>query len=104
MTDSRDIQHYWDMLRLCAAGIQPSTISIDPEPGEIMALGDDLRTLARHVDRLVSAYGDYLAANCPGVDRSVFRDQLIGALDGNALYEIENAAEQLQDDMMEAAE
>ena len=66
-------------------------------------VGDDLRTLARKVDALLEAYGDYVGANAPGIDRSLFKDVLFNALDGNALYEIERASEQLRDDNAERA-
>lgn len=52
---------------------------------------------------LIAAYGSYVAANSPGkVDLSQFTDQLSGALDGNALYEIEAAADRVREDLLEA--
>ena len=59
--------------------------------------------LARKVDALVEAYGNYVGANAPGIDRSLFKDVLFNALDGNALYEIEQASQQLRDDNAERA-
>lgn len=103
MTDhARDVQHAWDMLRLCAAGIRPTTISIDPQPSEIESVGGDLRTLARHVDRLISVYGRMLAAHVP-IDLSLFEDVLTRAIDGDALYEIQCAADDLRSDQREAS-
>ena len=49
------------------------------------------------MDALVAAYGDYVDANA-SVDLSLFQNVLFNALDGNALYEIEQAAQQLHDD------
>ena len=66
-------------------------------------VGDDLRVLARKVDALVEAYGDYVGAHAPGIDRSLFEDVLFNAIDGNALYEIEQASQQLRDDNAERA-
>ena len=66
-------------------------------------VADDLRVLARKVDALVEAYGDYVDANTSGIDRSLFKDVLFTAIDGNALYEIEQAARRLADDSAEEA-
>ena len=103
--DSRyvDIQYRWRELSACAAGIIPTRIPLEPAPGEIGMLGDDLRVLARKVDALVEAYGNYLDANAPGIDRSLFENVLFNAIDGNALYEIEQASQQLRDDNAERA-
>ena len=57
----------------------------------------------RIVDALVEAYGDYVEANAPGIDLTLFKDVLFGALNGNALYEIEQASHQLRDDLGERA-
>jgi hypothetical protein len=103
--DSRyaDLAYRWRELSTCAAGIVPTRIPLEPSPGAIEMVGDDLRTLARKVDALVEAYGDYVGANAPGIDRSLFKDVLFNALDGNALYEIEQASQQLRDDNAERA-
>jgi hypothetical protein len=98
-----DLQYRWRELSTCAAGIVPTRIRLEPAPAEIDMVGDDLRALARRVDALVEAYGDYVGANAPGIDRSLFKDVLFNALDGNALYEIERASEQLRDDNAERA-
>jgi hypothetical protein len=98
-----DVQYRWRELSACAAGIVPTRIPLEPAPGEIEMVGDDLRLLARKVDALVEAYGDYVGANAPGIDRSLFKDVLFNAIDGNALYEIEQASQQLRDDNAERA-
>ena len=98
-----DLQHRWRELSACAAGIIPSRIPLEPAPAEIAIVADDLRVLARTVDALVEAYGDYVDANTSGIDRSLFKDVLFGAIDGNALYEIEQASRQLADDAAERA-
>jgi hypothetical protein len=105
LADSRyvDVQHRWRELSACAAGIIPARIPLEPAPGEIEMAGEDLRVLARKVDALIAAYGDYVGANAPGIDRSLFQDVLFNALDGNALYEIEQSAQQLHDDNAERA-
>jgi len=70
---------------------------------EIGVVAEDLRVLARKVDALVEAYGEYVDSNTSGIDRSVFESVLLNALDGNALYEIERASRQLADDDAEQA-
>ena len=57
----------------------------------------------RIVDALVEAYGEYVDANAPGIDLSLFKDVLFNAMDGNALYEIEQASQQLRADHRERA-
>jgi hypothetical protein len=98
-----DVQHRWRELSSCAAGIVPTRIPIEPAPADFEPVADDLRVLARKVDALVAAYGDYVGANAPGLDRSLFQDVLFSAIDGNALYEIERAAQELRDDVAERA-
>jgi hypothetical protein len=98
-----DIQHRWRELSACASGIVPTRIPLEPAPGEIEMVADDLRVLARKVDALVEAYGDYVDANAPGIELTLFKDVLFNALDGNAFYEIEQASQQLGDDHRERA-
>jgi hypothetical protein len=98
-----DVQHRWRELSACAAGIIPTRIPLEPAPAEIEMVGEDLRVLARKVDALIAAYGDYVDANAPGIDRSLFQDVLFNALDGNALYEVEQAAHRLHADNAEHA-
>ena len=98
-----DLQQRWRELSACAAGITPSRIPLEPAPAEIAIVADDLRVLARKVDALVEAYGIYVDANSCGIDRSVFENVLLNALDGNALYEIEQASQELADDNAEHA-
>ena len=50
---------------------------------------------------MVEAYGDYVDANAPGTDLTLFKDVLFNAMDGNALYAIEQASQQLRDDLEE---
>lgn len=103
MTDYADICHRWHELAKVAAGITPTELPLDPSPNEILALRDDLEILINAVDPLIEAYGKYLDANVSGhTDQPMFRDQLRGALEGNAFFEIESEAEGLEMDLMEA--
>jgi hypothetical protein len=97
------VEHCWRELSACAAGITPTRIPLEPTPGDIEMVGEDLRVLARKVDALISAYGNYVGANAPGIDRSLFHEVLFSAIDGDALYEIEQASQQLRDGNAEHA-
>lgn len=98
-----DLCARWKQLADVANGIVPTRIPLEPCPGEIKAVADDLMVLARNVDALIESYGAYLDANTPGYfDVSLFKDQLIKAIEGDALYEIEEAAEAVRERMYEA--
>jgi hypothetical protein len=99
-----DVQTKWKELGECAKGIIPARSPLDPRPSEIRAINDDLEVLARKVDALILAYGEYVKANSSsGVDLDLFTDQLSKALEGNATYEIECAASDRLEQIMEAA-
>jgi hypothetical protein len=98
-----DIERRWAELSDCAHDIVPTQLPIEPLPTDFDMLADDLRVLARRVDALVETYGDYLDANAPNIDRMLFKNVLSDALDGNALYEIERAAQQQREDESEIA-
>src|SRR5262245_47954113 len=71
--------------------LQPTTIVGPPDMTDARALQEDLEALCAVIDPVVEAIGDYAARHFgfSHVDRSLFRDQLRGALEGNATYEIE---------------
>jgi hypothetical protein len=96
-----DIVHRWRQLSVCATGIIPTRIPLEPTPEDIATVADDLRVLARHADALIEAYGKYIDANAPGIERALFEDVLYNAIDGNALYEIERLSQRLRDDIAE---
>jgi len=74
------------------AGFRPTRIVGEPDMNDAHGLVDDLDALCAIVDPIVAAIGDYAAENFHGIDRALFRDQLRGALDGNATFDIESAA------------
>lgn len=68
------------------------------------AIRDDLEDVAlRIVDPLVAAIGAEANDILGGIDESLFHDQLFGALDGNALYVLDRAADALEEARREFA-
>ncbi|MCC6889630.1 MAG: hypothetical protein IT536_13935 [Hyphomicrobiales bacterium] len=96
-----DVAYRWRELSACAAGITAARIGLPPAPRDFLAIGDDLRLLARKVDALVEAYGAYAKANAQAnagdLDGALFDRALFNALDGNALYALEEAARALSE-------
>lgn len=68
-----------------------------PRPDHILALRDDVKLIAEAVDPLIRAVGDEARAACPYVsDTNVdgcFTDTVTRAVEGDALYVLERAAE-----------
>jgi hypothetical protein len=86
-----------------ATGLTPSRITSNaPGPEDAQALVDDLLLLCAKVDRVVEAYGEYANAHfSTRIDMKLFKNQLLDALEGNALYELTSAGERAQEDMRE---
>lgn len=97
----REIQYRWQELASVAGGIIPSRLPLEPEPADVDAIAGDLRLLIATVDSLLEAYGAHAAAYLTGIDESLFRRQLAGALEGNALWELQSAAERLAEEARE---
>lgn len=102
--------HYADMLTRwrelgeLGRAIIPHKIAVSPDPEEFEAMIEDLEALWAKVDPLIRSIGEYVAANSSrNFDLSVATDQLRGALEGNLTYEIQCEADQLRDDIAEAA-
>src|SRR5207244_3646073 len=69
-----------------------------PDREDAKALVDDLLAIARIIDPVIEAIGEYAVAHYRGIDLDCFRGQLLGALEGNATFEIESAvAQELED-------
>ena len=85
------VQHAINAAITRLAGFRPTRIVGEPDMNDALALVDDLDTLCAIVDPIIAAIGDYAAENFHGIDRTLFRDQLRGALDGNATFDIEAA-------------
>ena len=72
-----------------------------PEPDDARALVKDLFDLASFIDPLIEALGEEAQSQFGGIDLKLFRNQLRDALDGNATYELEAAAERMAEDQAE---
>jgi len=86
------VQHALNAAIARLAGFRPTRIVGEPDMDDAHGLIDDLDIICGIVDPIIAAIGDYAAENFYGVDRELFRDQLRGALDGNATFDIESAA------------
>src|SRR5262245_24393213 len=81
----------------------PTRIVGEPDMADARALIDDLDAICSIVDPMVAAIGHYAESNFGQLDQSLFTDQLHGALDGNATFEIEQAARRHIGDRAEGA-
>lgn len=63
---------------------------------------DDLEAIWQIVDPLIEKIGQYAADNFHGVDAALFRNQLRGALEGNATFNLHEAAERIREDRRNA--
>ena len=98
MTDDYRKLALQDLGAFCQ-GIIPTNVSRWPTAQDGIDLAKDLRLLAAKVDSVIMAYGDY-AQNTLGIssrDIGEFKDQTIGALEGYAIYLIEDAAKELEE-------
>jgi hypothetical protein len=83
------------------AGLYLHRIVGDAEPADARALIKDLEAICRHVDALIEAIGEEARRHSRAIDITVFRDQLSRALEGNATYELESAAERMEEEARE---
>jgi hypothetical protein len=68
-----------------------------PDAADLLAVRDDLIQIAGIVDKLILAVGDEAASASNKVDLTLFEDQVIGAVDGNAAYSLTEAAEEIKE-------
>lgn len=80
-------------------------LPIEPNPRDFRAIVKDLEALTHRVDFLIATIGEYVEENTPRkVEMQLFQNQLAGALEGQAFYEIEACAERIIEDRDELAE
>lgn len=67
----------------------------EADDNDAQALVDDLLLVAGWFDEFIEAYGRYCKSELPNVRLDDFKNQVLGALEGNATYQIEQAREEL---------
>lgn len=93
------LKHAMDYLVLGLANLPIPKIPASPEPEDFEWLAYHLERFAMLADDYVKAVGDVLNANTSHrVNLGMFRNQVSGALQGNATYECTRAAEILRED------
>lgn len=67
------------------------------------SLVKDLQAICRIIDPVILAIGEYADQHFGRIDLSLFTNQLGDALDGNATFELESAAEAVVQERMDEA-
>lgn len=83
------------------AGIQFTVIRGEADDKDAENLRDDLVALWRIVDPLILAIGEYAKEHFAALDLSDFKDQLQGALDGNATFELDDITHGIREQQAE---
>ena len=80
------------------AGLKLHRIIGEPDEADFLALRDDLEAIAAKVDPLVAAIGSEAASASHAIETPLFEAQLSGAIDGNAAFNLGEAAARLRQD------
>ncbi len=81
------------------AKIKMHAIGSYAEGDDFRALHGNMTDMARAIDPLIEMIGEEAADNATRIfDRDAFEDVLFNAIDGNALYELRNAADNADED------
>ena len=86
--------HPRDEVRAAAVkllGLNLTRVVGEPDLADVRALQDDLMAIATIFDRIVTAYGRYVAGLFGGVDQALFERQALAWIEGRAVAEIERA-------------
>lgn len=87
------------------AKIKMHAIGSYAEGDDFRALHGNMTDMARAIDPLIEMIGEEAADNATRIfDREVFKETLFNAIDGNALYELKNAADNADEDAAEDEE
>jgi tRNA C32,U32 (ribose-2'-O)-methylase TrmJ len=75
-------------------------IPADNEPAHFAAMAQHMMDVAEVVDDYMTAIGDHVAENATvKIDRSLFAAPLLATIEGNAVYEVDRAAEALCEEL-----
>lgn len=77
------------------AGVTFHRVFGEATPDDADALLNDLLVAAGWFDEFIEAYGRYCKSELPDVALRDFEKQVVGALEGNATYQIEQARDKL---------
>lgn len=81
------------------AAIKPRAIPVCPEPDDFIERAAHMRDIALAVDAYILALGQDSKENVSGsFDLSLFMAPLTNALDGNAIFELHEVAEELRNE------
>ena len=81
------------------AKIKMHEVRGDADGDDFRAMHGNMTDMARAIDPLIEMIGEEAADNATRIfDRDVFEDVLFNAIDGNALYELRNAADNADED------
>lgn len=87
------------------AKIKMHEVRGEAEGDDFRALHGNMTDMARAIDPLIEMIGEEAADNATRIfDRELFKETLFGAIDGNALYELTNAADNADEDAAEDGE
>lgn len=78
--------------------LQMTRLTNYPDLDDAKALNDDMDALCTIIDPVIEAIGDYASSHFNGIDLSLFRSQLRGALEGMAMFTIESVGEWVEED------
>jgi len=84
------------------SGLKLHRIIGEADEADFLALRDDLEAIAAKVDPLVAAIGSEAASASHAIEAGLFEAQLSGALDGNAAFNLGEAAALLREGRFDA--
>jgi hypothetical protein len=79
-------------------------IAGQPDAADLLAVRDDLIEVAKIIDKLVLAMGQAAAESSHKIDLDYFTDRVFGAVDGEATSVLNDAANEISLQLLEAAE
>jgi len=103
-THHQDITDKLRRLGAFCTGIIPSQLGLEPNRDQVLEINKDLRLLAKRVDDVIEAYALYVTHHTGHkIDADYTADQLSKQLDGDLTYEIEEAATEAHERLVDAA-
>jgi hypothetical protein len=102
-TSYGEIVHRKEALIKFLQGFQPTKLPLEPMPGEIRQVVEDIDCLWTNIDPFILAIAEHVETMTGRkIDKQWKVDQLRGALEGNLTHEIESIAGAVNDDLVAA--